>query len=453
MILKSFATTILYLLVSSFFTNTFAQETDQNWELLNNSPFRLQRHDDIFFLDASTGWIANGFGRIYQTTDSGENWEELAFLGGLFFRSIGFANDSLGWVGSLTTEEVLLETRDGGRTWENITSRISGPAPTGICGLSVINEQVIYGVGRFNGPPIFIRSRDGGETWESKNLTAFGFGTLIDVHFMDENHGFITGGTKGDLTGRAVIGETFDGGDNWSIRHTSNLDPDVGGEWGWKISFPTETTGYVSVEYPFVNSTGNEAKVLKTVDGGQSWTELAVSDSRDPAGLQGIGFVSENVGWPSGRGTASITTDGGETWRQIDDLDGIVNRIRLVNDTLAFAVGRRAYRWKGTSIATAITEEIEQPKLFTVDQNYPNPFNPVTTISFALEQVGQVNLTVYTLLGQEVTRLIDGNFTPGTHQVQWNGRDHAGQSVASGVYLYKLQVGAEVQTRRMILLK
>lgn len=93
------------------------------------------------------------------------------------------------------------------------------------------------------------------------------------------------------------------------------------------------------------------------------------------------------------------------------------------------------------------------PDDFVLHQNYPNPFNPTTTISFAIQKTGAVSLSVYTLLGQEVVSLLKGDYTPGTHQVQWNGRDQAGNLVASGVYLYRLQVGSEVQTRQMILLK
>jgi hypothetical protein len=56
----------------------------------------------------------------------------------------------------------LFETRDGGATWANISNRIVGPDPAGICGLWVVNERLVYDVGRWNGPPMFIKSADGG---------------------------------------------------------------------------------------------------------------------------------------------------------------------------------------------------------------------------------------------------------------------------------------------------
>ncbi len=122
-----------------------------------------------------------------------------------------------------------------------------------------------------------------------------------------------------------------------------------------------------------------------------------------------------------------------------DGSPSVVTKIKILNQSV--------------SVSIEESDESSVPQGFALHQNYPNPFNPVTTISFEMQQASSVSLTVYTLLGQEVTRLIEGNYNPGLHQVQWNGRDHAGQSVASGVYLYKLQVDAEIQTRRMILLK
>lgn len=413
---------------------------------------RLNRHDDIFFVNASTGWVANGTGRIYKTTDSGFTWVEQVDLD-VYFRSIGFANDSTGWAGTLSTEQVLFESTDGGATWDNITDRISGPLPAGICGLAVVSEAVAYGVGRFDGPPILIKTADGGQSWQASDLSALGIGSLIDVYFFDEEHGFVTGGTVDDFTGSAIVAETTDGGATWAIRHRSEKADGVTGEWGWKLSFPTETTGYVSVEYPFANTTGNPAKVLKTTDGGATWMELAVDGSFEPAGLQGVGFVTEDLGWVSGRGIASITTDGGASWYQVDDLDGLVNRFRLVNDSLAFAVGRRAYRWSGGDVALALEDLVERPKLFTLEQNYPNPFNPSTTIRYTLHKPAQVRVRILNVLSQEVRLLVNAHQPAGAQEIVWDGRDDYGKKLASGTYLYLIDIGEVQEMKKMALVK
>ena len=78
------------------------------------------------------------------------------------------------------------------------------------------------------------------------------------------------------------------------------------------------------------------------MDGGLTWSEMVIPGS---TALQGVGFVSEMTGWTSGRGTTSLTLDGGATWTEVDVLDGAVNRFHVLNDTLAYAFGHRIYKW------------------------------------------------------------------------------------------------------------
>lgn len=445
--------TILFLLVMMLIPEINAQSLTENWTLLEGSPHKLTRHDDMFFLDENLGWLVNGPGQVYKTEDGGETWD-LQMSGGPYFRAVGFANEQLGWIGSLVASGTLFESTDGGATWQDISDRIEGPAPTGICGIYVVNESVAYGVGRFDGPPILIKTIDGGATWQSSDLSAFGITTLVDVHFFDEQHGFVTGGASGVVTDKsnAIVAETTDGGETWTIRHETQREDGITGEWGWKISFPSAEVGYVSVEYPG-DETGIEAKILKTIDGGENWEPLTINGSRDPAGLQGVGFVNENVGWVSGRGTTSITIDGGETWHQVNDMDGVVNRFRMVNDTLAYAVGRRVYRWNGTSVATAIEDYIERPKAFTLEQNYPNPFNPSTTIKYTLHEDAPVRIRILNTLSQEVRRLVDSHQATGPYEVTWDGRNDAGQRLASGTYLYLIDIGGIFEMKKMVMLK
>jgi len=80
--------------------------------------------------------------------------------------------------------------------------------------------------------------------------------------------------------------------------------------------------------------------------------------------------------------------------------------------------------------------------------NAPNPFNPTTTICFRLPQAERVSLTVYNIMGQQVSSLVDGPLEAGEHRVEWNGND-----VASGVYFYTLRVGTAALTQKMLLLK
>jgi hypothetical protein len=99
------------------------------------------------------------------------------------------------------------------------------------------------------------------------------------------------------------------------------------------------------------------------------------------------------------------------------------------------------------------------PSSFSLNQNYPNPFNPTTNIEFNIDvsdndlERGMVTLDVFNLLGQRVARLFDGERMPGRYRVAWDGTNGAGGRVSSGVYFYRLQVGSESQTKKMVLVK
>ena len=85
--------------------------------------------------------------------------------------------------------------------------------------------------------------------------------------------------------------------------------------------------------------------------------------------------------------------------------------------------------------------------------NNPNPFNPSTTIRYTLEEASNVRLTIYNVLGQPVRVLVNSGQGQGVYSVQWDGRDSFGREVTSGVYLYRLEAGANVSIQKMILVK
>ena len=95
----------------------------------------------------------------------------------------------------------------------------------------------------------------------------------------------------------------------------------------------------------------------------------------------------------------------------------------------------------------------EVPQATKLLGNYPNPFNPSTDIQYALSEDTHVTLRVYNMLGQEMATLVDEPQAAGYRSVVWNGRNDAGGTVASGIYIYKLSAGTFTETRRMLLVK
>ncbi|MEX0844432.1 MAG: T9SS type A sorting domain-containing protein [Balneolaceae bacterium] len=88
------------------------------------------------------------------------------------------------------------------------------------------------------------------------------------------------------------------------------------------------------------------------------------------------------------------------------------------------------------------------PEIFELNQNYPNPFNPSTTISFKIPAATYIQLSVYNILGQKVTDLLNERITAGNHSVNFNA-----QGLASGVYFYQLKAGENIVNKKMLLLK
>ncbi len=102
---------------------------------------------------------------------------------------------------------------------------------------------------------------------------------------------------------------------------------------------------------------------------------------------------------------------------------------------------------------TSVRNPSASPTGFVLNQNSPNPFNPSTVISYQLPANSHATLRIFNLLGQEVRTLVNGLQTAGEHEVTWDGKDNGGRAVASGVYLYRLEAGGQVKTRKLMLLK
>lgn len=93
------------------------------------------------------------------------------------------------------------------------------------------------------------------------------------------------------------------------------------------------------------------------------------------------------------------------------------------------------------------------PERFTLAQNYPNPFNPSTSIAFTLTERSEIALQIYNVSGQLVRTLVQESRPAGEHEVRWDGRNSAGQEVASGKYWYRLRSETQTLQKQMTLLR
>ena len=141
-----------------------------------------------------------------------------------------------------------------------------------------------------------------------------------------------------------------------------------------------------------------------------------------------------------------------------DDTSFVRIWFEFVKNTRKKTVRQIMLDWGCQPLATSVRNDLPTvPQALRLAQNYPNPFNPTTTIHYTVpvspHGIPFVELKIYNLRGQVVRTLVRAFQGAGAYAVTWDGRDDRGQPVTSGVYLYRLKAGNEVQVRRMVLLK
>ncbi|MBV6479045.1 MAG: Ycf48-like protein [Ignavibacteria bacterium] len=333
---------IIFLIPAILFNVIFINRVlsqDNKWQVLPNSPIPdsvSQRFEDVYFANPYTGWTIQYTGKVFKTTNAGENWSDVYTASNFpqgFFRSLGFFNEDFGLMGTLFYSSPMFRTTNGGLNWIKIEN-IPPPVPIGICGISIVNDSVAYGTGRYSGPATVIKTTDKGATWTTLNVSTGLARSLVDCYFWSEDSGIVVGGwnTSNYLNGVSVILKTTDGGLNWTRVYMSTRT----GEWCWKISFYSSDTGFVSIERH-----SGMSYYLKTTDKGQTWQEKPFIEYDQ----EGIGFINQYTGWIGGwTGPTYETTNGGISWNQVT-WGFYLNRFRFINDTLAYSVGNRVYKY------------------------------------------------------------------------------------------------------------
>ena len=425
-----------------------------------NAPEASSRTDDIWFVDPLRGWAVNSNGQILHTSDGFATCEVQFHDEEVYLRCVGFADASRGWVGTLTPGKRLLETADGGATWTQVTD-LPSLAPAAVCGLSVVDASVVYASDTNfpNRPARMMRTLDGGATWEAWDMGAHAT-LLVDTYFTDADHGWVVGGkaavpNPGRRDVRAVVLRTEDGGRTW-VDTVASLAPQLPlGEWGWKLHFIDERIGYVALE------SFDRAALLKTTDGGHSWTRLDVHDPQGNVNLEGVGFVDESTGWVGGWGVATVgdpqagfssaTTDGGTTWRDANDIGRFINRFRFFRgaEPTGYASGLTVYRYSATPPPAGAEAAPREPLRLLTD-NAPRLVDaaPVELAVTVPSGAGSLKVDVWDRFGEKVRRVAtDPNPAEGPHTVAWDGTDDSGRPLGAGSFLVRVTVDGRSESQ------
>ncbi len=432
-----------------------------------------------------------------QTFKQVTNWDPDKWFNDVYF------TDSLnGWVVG-NSDYSIMNTTDGGLTWNQQVE------PDGILyseyhGVQFLNKNLGYIIG---GPDLYVdpdyavilKTTNGKDWFRTSKVT----GGAIDLFFLDSLSGWVCGGTKdlyynSDTTGvnGGIVWKTTDGGQTWTTQKIgksiftrvvmkengigwlkSNRElyytVDFGTTWQnlnfnrptpntilRHIHFFDDQTGYLFANEFFPN---REYYIYKTVNGGQTWQLVNTLEKYSFPGFRTVAVIDslnilayvfssrEN----QSNGYIIRTTDGGLTWKEIfqspkkpGPYSEVIPIYGLkVNGTQAWAVGWQI--WKSDDMVVGIKDMGGNlPTDFQLSQNYPNPFNPSTKIRYSIPKSGNVTLTIYNILGQQVATLVNEYQSVGNYEYSFTA-----ENLASGTYIYRLIAGNYVSTKKMVYVK
>ncbi|HEX9652446.1 MAG TPA: FlgD immunoglobulin-like domain containing protein [bacterium] len=307
---------------------------------------------------------------------------------------------------------------------------------------------------------------DGGQIWRRgftsthwEKVLDIGVG-VVNVVRADERSGQVWAGGETSIFA-PWIARSVDKGENWEISY-----PDLSGD---------NACNSIAIhpDDPDVVYAGMEGAVIKTTDGGSTWNYTGLRDT--PAYIYGLAFDAATPDHIFAGGLVANPNswalwesfDGGETWHEISPPVLVTPVVVAGISSIAPDPGRAGViyvatfghgLWKYESTPTGVEDSDDPalPERFVLEQNYPNPFNAGTVISFEIPTAlahMNVHLAIYNLRGELVRELINRKLAAGDHQTRWDGRNQAGRELASGIYLYRLQVGKMSAMRKLSLVK
>jgi hypothetical protein len=204
---------------------------------------------------------------------------------------------------------------------------------------------------------------------------------------------------------------------------------------------------------------GTGGGVFRSTNNGASWTVVNTGLTNINVYALAVNGSILFAGTGGGGGGVFLSTNNGTSWINAGLTTTVVYSLAVHGSNL-FAGPSRDGVWRRplSELVTGVEDDFSQlPIGFTLEQNYPNPFRngaalraiSTTTIRYQLPKTSQVVLKIYNTFGQEVRTLVNARQPAGMNSVVWDGRDESGKEVSSGIYIYRLQAGESIQSRKL----
>jgi photosystem II stability/assembly factor-like uncharacterized protein len=356
---------------------------------------------ECFAASESCLFAGSGFpGGVFRSTDHGENWVSVGLPSPWPYVWTLAAHDTNVFVGA---DGGVFRSTDNGKNWASTSLQGQGKALL-VSGTflfaSVSKPTLQFPINRV------FRSSDNGSSWEAANTgLPSAYVQTLAVSGTNLFAGVYAGG----------VYRSTDNGDNWV-----------------SAGLPLADVQALAMNETFLFAS-TFAGVFRSSDNGASWqsastgmanlevTDLAVSGTNVFAGSKGGGFFR--------------SFNNGDTWHRLDFNDLAQSLFVEGGYFFAGTYSQGAWRRPLSELTSVESLSTNLPVGFSLSQNYPNPFNPSTTIRYELPRALQVKLSVYDILGREVSVLVNERREAGVHEVKFDG-----SSLASGVYFYRLSV-------------
>lgn len=435
-------------------------DNGSSWTAINTGLTNVSTQAFVF---SGSNLFAGTFGGVFLSTNNGANWT--AVNSGLtYYHVLALAFNGGNLFAGTDGGGVYLST-DNGTLWTDVNS---GMTSSSILTL-VVNDTDIF-AGTHGG---IFRSTNNGTTWTAVNSGVTST-TVLSLAVSSTN---IFAGTWGGIF------LSTNNGTNWSRVHPGLTDTAV-------YSLAVNGTDlFAGTGGGGVFLSTNNGATWATANSGLTNTNVrafAVSGANIFAGTYGgMVFSAAAATLPVEITGFRVIVEGSEVqviWRTETEVNNygfgierrVTNREPAKWDMVCFVIGSGTssspndysfldhdlfpgtYRYRikqidrdgSFSYHGDLQVEIVGPGKFTLGQNFPNPFNPITTIRYSLPTTSNVRLTIYNMLGQVMSKLVNEQQSAGWKEVQWDAT-----GVASGLFFYKLQAGNFVEVKKMLVVR
>jgi photosystem II stability/assembly factor-like uncharacterized protein len=400
-------------------------DNGSRWNAVNTGLTKTGNVGVYAFASSDSNFYAGVWGEgVWRSTDKGTSWTSINFgLTKFSIRALIVSGSTL-FAG---TEDGVFRSTDHAATWTPANTGLAEPGAYITAYCFALSGPYLF-VGTYQG---LFRSADNGDSWTAvktgrvRSLVVSG--TTLFANISADPQG-------------GVIRST-DNGSSWSQVNTGITD-----KWVPATDVVPVYDLAVSGKTIYAATWSN---VFHSTDNGTSWTCSSQTSFYEIQKMIAIDSVIIVGTWDQGM---YLSADTGTSWRMINAglSESQINALGtcgpyLFAGTYGAGIWRRQIHDMVTEVQTIRTQI---PDRVALSENYPNPFNPSTTISFSLPSRSFVSLKIFDVMGREVATLASEEMPAGNYSRQWNAT-----GMSSGLYFYRLQAGAFVQTKKLLLLR